>query len=217
MSIIKKKINLSINGFYLRGNQIYQWNPTLNEFNSGSGWNNTGLTVDLHYYHSDRFDCWFNATNYRLNRPSDAYPFMKDKQGIPLANTYRPLESPQSLVKLGASYQIETSKTTISSEMIHNGKIKGLYPARSNADELFYLHTIPSSQSINFIVRQDLTVLNLTNWFLTFRVENLFNSKVLGILPSEAEGSWSESVYEKPHQLPSFGRMFHVRLQAVIK
>jgi len=205
-SLLNSKLNITLNGFWLIGSEIYQWNPVSASFSKGTGWNNKGFSTALQFRPSTKFDFWANSTLYSLERPTDPYKFMLDDDGNPLKNEFRPLDSPTLLLKGGSSCKISKTYTSIAVEIIHNGEIKALHPKRENTEELYYEHEIPSSTLTKLTVVQSFKKMEVLK--LRLQINNLFNTNIWYILPSEAEESWSTEYYEKPHQLPGFGRYF---------
>ncbi|MCB1156229.1 MAG: TonB-dependent receptor, partial [Leptospiraceae bacterium] len=163
-----------------------------------------------------------------FEKPNNPYP-----NGYPISEE-RPLDSPQLLFKLGGSYMIAKA-TSIALEIYHNGKIEEIYPARNqvlwiNGEakltpggsgsniEMYEKYYVPASTYVNLTLSK--------KWenglrFL-FKVENAFNQPVFGVLTYDSEGSFGSfnstdpnpysRGYERPHQLPSFGRLYHFQL-----
>lgn len=209
------KIILTANAFYLKGSEIYAWNPTEASFTKATGWKNTGGSLSINYI-TKKFEAWGNFTYYDLQRATDAYAFMTqvvDGKTVPLPNQFKSLESPSILAKAGASYNV-LNGTILATELFYNGEIQSLHPKRNN-DELFYLHKVPSSFYCNLTLNQNLSVIGMRGFQLIVRAENVLNNTVWNVLPSEAE-NWSAAKYEKPHQLPTWGRLFSVKLLATL-
>ncbi|MCS6833535.1 MAG: TonB-dependent receptor, partial [Flammeovirgaceae bacterium] len=208
------RIILTTNAFWLKGSEIYAWNPTEASFNKATGWSNAGGSLSLQYV-AKKLEAWTNVTYYHaLKRATDAYTFMTkvvDGKNVPLPNEFRPLESPTLLIKGGLSYNMSNS-TVVATELFYNGEIQTLHPKRNN-DELFYLHRVPASFYCNLIINQNLSAIGIKGFYLMFRAENIFDQLVWNVLPSEAE-NWNAARYEKPHQIPNWGRLFSVKLSA---
>jgi len=130
---ISENFNLTFNAFRIKGNIVYYWNPLLLSYAQGSGWSNTGFSLNAVYARSKNFNIWGNITYYAfLERATNGLDFMKDYIKNPtnppnLPNEYHPLDSPTFLAKAGSSYSFY-SKTIISTEMYFNGEIKVLTP-----------------------------------------------------------------------------------------
>jgi hypothetical protein len=147
------KRRFTLNVFHLDNNRLYQFDPGTTTFNAGSAWNNTGASVSF-TNRSEKIDFWANGTIYKLNRPSDAFAFMRDwknpKEGTgiagkigeggvapvwqPLPNMMLPLDSPVLLFKAGVSYRNKKG-FNIALEFYHNGSIMMLTPANNNVGE----------------------------------------------------------------------------------
>ena len=204
-------LNMTLNAFYIESNITYQWNPEDAAFSKGSGWRNTGGSIELSYRHPKGFEQWFNATVYRLRRPTDALKFMAD-----LPNQYEPLDSPETLVKSGASYRTQTG-TTLAAEMYYNSSTTIYVPAVNNiedslSDVIYEVYEVPSSLSINCALRQDFSYFGLNGMFGLIKVENIFDTDTWYGLNMDAQQSWDYHLYARPNQLPGFGRRFYVQL-----
>ncbi len=252
----KKRSNVSFNVFYLQNNRLYQFNPALQSFNAGSAWNNTGFTLSAHH-NLEAIDLWGSATYYILRRPSDAFPFMRDYKnprpgtGIlgtigsggvapvydPLPNMLLPLDSPDLMIKGGASHSFKKG-TVLGLEGYFNGKILMLAPANNNVGETrpeaiivqgnqvienpdvnpnnFTKHKVPASIYFNLYIRQNFDrLLNIKGLFMELKVNNLLNSPVWNVLNSDAQG-WNSAIFYKPNQIPDFGRRFMFSFNYVI-
>ncbi len=205
-SSLEKNLHLSINLFTLKNNVLYQWNPEILQFAAGSSWRNTGGSMAIQYTMPTGLELWANSTFYELYRPSDAVRFM---QGIP--NFKLPLDSPAMLFKAGASYRF-SSRTTLAGELYYNGQIKELIPTAPNSKSPFVEHRVPESAYLNATLRQDLDRIGVKGLWLEVKVNNLLDSDVNGVLNVDSESSWLPTMYEKPHQLPDFGRRIFVQL-----
>jgi outer membrane receptor protein involved in Fe transport len=256
-SFNKKKSNASFNAFYLQNNRLYQFNPALQAFNAGSAWSNIGFTLSA-YHRLEDTDFWGAATYYILRRPSDAFAFMRDYKnpregtGIlgtvgsggvapiydPLPNMLLPLDSPDLMIKGGASH-IFKKGTTIGLEGYFNGRILMLAPANNNLGEArpeaiivqgnqvienpnanpnnYTKHNVPASLYFNLYFRQNFAkLLNINGLFMELKINNVLNSPVWNVLNSDAQG-WNSAIYHKPNQLPDFGRRFMISFNYTIQ
>lgn len=198
------KIYLVVNGFYIKGSELYQFTPGKG-FSKGSGWENTGGTISMRCYPRKGIEFWINFTKYSLERATDAYDFL---EGRP--NEYRALDSPELLIKTGGSIML-SKIASIACEFFYNNEIQSLHPSPPESSVMWNLHKIPASSKFNLAVNFDFSRLKLKGLRASLKLENVFNSKVWSVLPTEAE-NWNESRYEKPHQLPGFGRILKLKI-----
>ena len=231
-------LSLTINGFYMDGNVVYSFAPATQSFNRGSGWTNIGGSVAANLVLNNGLELWANATYYVLGRSSDTYNFMRDwkdtttADGTPvapyLANQRLPIDSPTLLAKAGASYFFP-SQTSIAAELYYNGPIQILTPTNNNLNELspvptrsgvagvnfdarnYVQYQIPSSFAMNLTIRQDLEVIGMKGFYILAKARNLLGTDVWGVLQMDAQGAWNSNTYNRPNQLPDFGRQFYVQ------
>lgn len=251
---LKSEFIFALNLFRLIGTEIYSWNPSVSGFYASSGWKNTGGSIEIKYIR-EKFEIWLNTTKYRLQRsvnydftviPGSA-DFIKQNfgtittpsgttlygNGYPLPEHYRPLDSPEFLLKGGISFEF-LKYHNIGFEGYHNGKIQTVHPPRNKIEiynnkvyfvpssskeiyELYEVYNIPSSTYYNFIY-----FYKKKEYTFTFKIQNIFNQKVLNILNVEAESSFGavnlsdldpyKRTYERPHKLPSFGRLYSFKI-----
>lgn len=213
---------LSLNVFRLKGNVIYIFNSAGVGFTPGSGWSNMGGSVDVRRTWESGWEAWANLTQYKLKRATDAYDFMLDYKTTgnpPLPNQWLPLDSPERLIKLGASRVISTD-TTIALEARYNGPIISLRPVELNPGDPkptqtgtpnFLQHSTPSSFSVDFHVRQDLKRFGWKGGHLAIGIHNLLDAKVWGVMNMDVQG-WDKNTYSKPTQIPGFGRQWTLQV-----
>lgn len=231
-------LSLTVNAFYMNGNVVYSFAPATQSFNRGSGWTNIGGSVAANLVLPGGLEIWANVSYYVLARSTDAYNFMRDwkdtttADGTPvapfLANQQKPIDSPTLLAKAGASY-LFPSQTSIAAEFYYNGAITMLAPTNNNLGELspvptrggvagttfdarnFNEYSIPSSFAMNLSIRQDLEPLGMKGFFVLAKARNLLGTPVWGVMQMDAQGSWSNTTFNRPNQLPDFGRQFYVQ------
>jgi outer membrane receptor protein involved in Fe transport len=213
---------LSVNAFRLKGNVIYTFDSAGIGFTRGSGWSNTGGSVDFRRTWESGWEAWANLTQYKLKRATDAYAFMRDYKTAsnpPLPNQWLPLDSPESLAKLGSSSAFSTG-TTLALEARYNGKITSLRPLDLNSGDPsptqagtpnYLLHSIPSSFTVDLHLRQDLKHFGWKGSHLAIGIHNLLDSKVWGVMNMDVQG-WDKNTYSKPTQIPGFGRQWTLQL-----
>jgi hypothetical protein len=234
-----ENFSITVNGFYMNANVVYSFAPATQSFNRGSGWSNIGGSVAANLVFASGVELWANASYYVLNRSTDAFGFMRDwkdtttTDGTPvapfLANLQKPIDSPTLLAKAGGSY-LFPSQTSIAAEFYFNGAITMLTPTNNNLGELspvptrggtagvnfearnFNEYAIPSSFSMNLTIRQDLEPLGLKGFFVLAKARNLLGTAVWNVLQMDAQGSWNNSTFNRPNQLPDFGRQFYVQV-----
>lgn len=248
---LKNEFLFGFNVFYLIGTEIYSWNPSFSGFYASSGWRNTGGSLEIKYT-KENYEIWFNTTKYKLQRsvnyeftviPGSA-DFIKQnfgtittpagttlyRNGYPLPEHYRPLDSPEFLLKAGANTKV-FKFNHLGLEIYHNGRIQTVHQPRNKIEvdlnnkiyfvpsssidmyELYEVYNIPASTFYNFIYyyKQE-------KFSFTFKIHNVFNQKVWYILNIEAESSFGgvnlsdldpyKRTYQRPHKLPSFGRLY---------
>jgi hypothetical protein len=61
-------------------------------------------------------------------------------------------------------------------------------------------------------LRQDLEPLGMKGFFILAKARNLLGTDVWGVLQMDAQGSWNSNTYNRPNQLPDFGRQFYVQI-----
>jgi len=209
-TMLGSSISLVANAFHLVGSEIYQWNSAVNSFTKGTGWHNTGGSLALAFRPLEGIEAWANATYYALRKPTDTYNFFRDPQGVLLPNQYEALDSPSFLLKMGASRHWRTTGTLLALEMLHNGKIQSYHPADPASGAYFFLHQIPASTQFNLNIGQDFAKLGFPGVRASVRVDNVLGQDVWNVMPFEAEATWAATSYERPHQLPGFGRRFYL-------
>lgn len=155
--------------------------------------------------------------------------------GYPLPEEYKPLDSPTFLLKAGFNVNI-WKQHNLGLEAYHNGKIKTIHTPRNKIEydiftykvffvpssstdvyELYEEYDIPASTYYNLIY-----FYKEKNYSFTFKIDNIFNQQVWGILNVEAESSFGavnlsstnpyNRTYERPHKLPSFGRLYSFKI-----
>jgi hypothetical protein len=146
----------------------------------------------------------------------------------PLPNQYKPLDSPTFLLKGGAAYKFKFG-TSIAIEGYFNGSITAIFAANNNIEQAnpanlirqgnqiianpninpnnFTEYQVPASFYTNLTLRQDFAPVGFKGLFVTVKVNNLLNNAVWNLLSSDAQG-WNSAIYNKPNQLPDFGRRF---------
>lgn len=233
-----ENLSFTLNGFYMDGNVVYSFAPATQSFNRGSGWTNIGGSVAANLVLPSGLEVWANATYYALGRSTDAFGFMRDwkdtttTDGTPVApflpNQRLPIDSPTLLAKAGFSY-LFPSQTSIAAELYYNGSIQILTPTNNNLGELtpvpnrggvagttfdarnFVQYQIPSSFAMNLTLRQDLEPLGMKGFFILAKARNLLGTDVWGVLQMDAQGSWNSNTFNRPNQLPDFGRQFYIQ------
>jgi outer membrane receptor protein involved in Fe transport len=219
---LSDNLSLSLNGFYMNGNVVYAFSPEAQGFTRGSGWSNAGGSVAVNYVVQGGLELWANSTFYALQRSTNAFNFMRDWKaaGTPfLPNQSKPIDSPTLLIKGGASYELP-SQTSVAAEAYFNGTITILTPVNNNlggpspADATqpnFREYSIPSSFALNLTIRQDLEPLGLKGWFVLAKARNLLGTPVWNVLQMDAQSSWSNTTFNRPNQLPDFGRQLYIQ------
>jgi outer membrane receptor protein involved in Fe transport len=220
---LSDNVSLTVNGFYMNGNVVYAFSPATQSFNRGSGWTNVGGSLAVNYIVSGGIELWANGTFYALQRSTDAFNFMRDWKaaGTPfLPNQLKPIDSPTLLIKGGASYELP-SQTSFAGEAYFNGAITILTPVNNNLGDPsptdagqpnFREYSIPSSFSVNLTIRQDLEPLGLKGWFVLAKARNLLATPVWNVLQMDAQGSWNNTTFNRPNQLPDFGRQIYIQV-----
>lgn len=209
---LKKNLHLTANMFHTKSNITYQWNPAVAAFSKGSGWRNTGGSIEVNYINPSGFEGWVNATAYRLRRPTDALRFMT---GEP--NQYESLDSPDALFKAGALYRMHT-KTTLAGELYYNSSTTLFLPADNNAEDspserVYQIFEVPGSFTFNLTIRQDLSIFGLDKFHCTFKIDNVLDADEWYGLNMDAQSSWDYNLYTRPSRLPGFGRRFFAHLE----
>jgi outer membrane receptor protein involved in Fe transport len=229
-----KNFTATTNAFYLKGAQIYAYNPAFMGFSAASGWDNTGGSIALKWL-SRGFQLWSNTTLYKLRRSIDSYSFATYPgtatmlntafgtannpypNGIPLKEK-RPLDSPQFLLKIGGSYDFP-DKHTLSGELYHNGVIQEVHPARNNIDYIngqltavnnstgkgvYELYEKYKVPASTFV---DITYSKIFDSGLRFlfKVHNIFNKTIYYALPVDAEGSFGNA---SPNAVDPYSRAY---------
>lgn len=121
-------------------------------------------------------------------------------------------------------------RTSLRKVSYYNGAIQILTPTNNNLNELapvptrgstagvnfdarnFVQYQIPSSFAMNLTLRQDLEPLGMKGFFILAKARNLLGTDVWGVLQMDAQGSWNSNTYNRPNQLPDFGRQFYVQI-----
>lgn len=204
------RLGVTANLFHLKNNITYQWNPSVSAFSKGSGWENTGVSASFGYVDDSGFEGWASVTAYRLRRPTDALMFMAREPA-----SEEPLDSPETLFKMGGSYLFRT-QTLLAAELYYNSSIHLLTPAVNNMEDnnasgvTYKEYDTPSSFSMDAALRQDLSVWGLKGCYCQLKIQNILDTDVWYGLNMDAQNSWDYHLYARPGRLPGFGRRFSV-------
>jgi outer membrane receptor protein involved in Fe transport len=221
-----ERVNVTANAFRLEGNVLYGGNYNsasgVFQYGKGSGWNNTGGSLVLQYRVPSGIEAWLHASAYRLRKPTDFFPFVRDyKQpgAPPLPTMYEPLDSPTLLLKSGASYRF-LSDTTVSAEVHVNGPITTIVPVDQNvgdpspsdpAQPNFLLAESRRTFTVDLSARQELAHVGLRGGFVAAQVRDLLDGPAWGVLNQDQQQTWDRNTWAQPNQLPGFGRRLYVQ------
>ncbi|MCP4131841.1 MAG: TonB-dependent receptor [bacterium] len=199
----ERSLGISMNGFYLIGDQIYSWDKSIEGFSIGDGWYNIGGSLEISYFSQAGFELWANGTYYYLQKPVSSYlgklgGSATDEYKNRMANETKPMDSPTLLIKGGGSYRY-MKNSSIAIEALFNGGTEMIYV--NSASTEFVDYTVPASVQLNIIVTHSFDF----GLRLQAKVKNLLEQDEYAVLSPDSESGLA-SYYKKPHQLPEFGR-----------